>query len=133
MTTMPLEPNTLKTTKVGEQGPTQPIVSIHPSSTCLQRNLRDSATCTTHHRASASLQARLGNPSHTYFHAKQAARSRCVSHADLPPSVLWRSRQTKAHLVLRHKPRNCRSDFEAQITKPKLPVLRPKPGNPPPP
>jgi hypothetical protein len=24
-------------------------------------------------------------------------------------------------------------DFEAQITKPKLPVLRPKPGNPPPP
>jgi hypothetical protein len=36
-------------------------------------------------------------------------------------------------LVLRPKPRNHRSDFEAQITKPKLPVLRRKPGNPPPP
>jgi hypothetical protein len=31
------------------------------------------------------------------------------------------------------KSRNRRSDFEAQITKPELPVLRPKPGNPPPP
>jgi hypothetical protein len=36
-------------------------------------------------------------------------------------------------MVLRPKPRNRRSDFEAQITKLKLPVLRPKPGNPPPP
>jgi hypothetical protein len=32
-------------------------------------------------------------------------------------------------LVLRPKPRNRHDDFEAQITKPKLPVLRPKPGN----
>jgi hypothetical protein len=53
-----------------------------------------------------------------------------VSHADLPPSVLWRNRQTEARLVLRPKPRNRRGDFEAQITKPKLPVLRPKPENP---
>jgi hypothetical protein len=36
-------------------------------------------------------------------------------------------------LVLRPKPRNRRGDFETQITKPKLPVLWPKPGNPPPP
>jgi hypothetical protein len=36
-------------------------------------------------------------------------------------------------LVLRSKPRNRRGDFEAQITKPELPVLRLKPGNPPPP
>jgi hypothetical protein len=36
-------------------------------------------------------------------------------------------------LVLRPKPRNRRGDFEAQITKPELSVLRPKPGNPPPP
>jgi hypothetical protein len=43
---------------------------------------------------------------------------------------LWRNRQTEAHLVLRPKPRNRRGDFEAQITKSKLPVLRPKPGNP---
>jgi hypothetical protein len=46
----------------------------------------------------------------------------------LPPLVLWCNRQTKAHLVLRLKPRNRRGDFEAQITKPKLPVLRPKLG-----
>jgi hypothetical protein len=46
---------------------------------------------------------------------------------------LWRNRQTEAHLVLRPKPRNRRSDFEAQISKSKLPVLRYKPGNPPPP
>jgi hypothetical protein len=46
---------------------------------------------------------------------------------------LWRNRQTEAHLILMHKPRNRRSDFEAQITKPELPVLRSKPENPPPP
>jgi hypothetical protein len=56
-----------------------------------------------------------------------------MSRADLPPSVLWRNRQTEAHLVLRPKPRNHRGDFEAQITKPELSVLRPKPKNPPPP
>jgi hypothetical protein len=36
-------------------------------------------------------------------------------------------------LILGPKPRNHRGDFEAQITKPKLPVLKPKPENPPPP
>jgi hypothetical protein len=46
---------------------------------------------------------------------------------------LWCNRQTEARLVLRLKPRNRRGDFETQITKPNLPILRPKPGNPPPP
>jgi hypothetical protein len=69
----------------------------------------------------------------TCFDAKQAARSRRVARAELPPSVLWRNRQTEAHLVLRPKPRNRRGDFEAQITKQELPVLMPKPGNPTPP
>jgi hypothetical protein len=46
---------------------------------------------------------------------------------------LWHNRQTEAHMVLRPKPRNRHGDFEAQITKPELPVLRPKLGNPPPP
>jgi hypothetical protein len=55
-----------------------------------------------------------------------------VSRADLPLSVLWCNRQTKAHLFLRPKPRNRRGDFEAQITKPELSVLRPKLENPPP-
>jgi hypothetical protein len=111
----------------------QPVVSTGPSSTCLRRNLRNGATCTTRRHASASLQARLENSNQTCFHAKEAARSRRVSRADLPRSVLWRNRQIEAHLVLRLKPRNRRCDFEAQITKPELPVLRPKPGNPPPP
>jgi hypothetical protein len=46
---------------------------------------------------------------------------------------LWHNRQIEAHLVLRPKPRNRPDDFDAQITKPKLPVLRPKLGNPSPP
>jgi hypothetical protein len=56
-----------------------------------------------------------------------------MSRADHHPSVLWRNRQTEACLVLRPKPRNRRGDFEAQISKSELPVLSPKPGNPPPP
>jgi hypothetical protein len=52
---------------------------------------------------------------------------------NLTPSVLWCNRQTEVCLVLRHKSRNRRSDFDAQITKPELPVLRPKSGNSPPP
>jgi alkanesulfonate monooxygenase SsuD/methylene tetrahydromethanopterin reductase-like flavin-dependent oxidoreductase (luciferase family) len=36
-------------------------------------------------------------------------------------------------LVLRSKLRNHHGDFEVQITKPELPVLRPKPRNPLPP
>jgi hypothetical protein len=130
---MPLGPNTLKTIKVGSQDPMQPVASTRPSSTCLRRNLCDGATCTTRRRTSVSLQTRLGNPSQTCFHAKQAARSRRMSRADLPPLVLWCNRQTEACLVLRPKPRNRHGDFEAEITKPELPVLWPKPGNPPPP
>jgi hypothetical protein len=36
-------------------------------------------------------------------------------------------------MVLRLKPRNRCSDFDVKIIKPELPILRPKPGNPPPP
>jgi hypothetical protein len=111
----------------------QSVALTHPSSTCLRRNLYDGATCTTHRHVTANLQARLRNPSQTCFHAKQAARSRCVSRADLPLSVLWCNRQTEAHLVFRPKSKNRRGDFEAQIIKPKLSVLRPKPRNPSPP
>jgi hypothetical protein len=125
---MPLGPNTLKMTKVRVAG-SDAAHRIDPSVFNLpSTQSRNGATCTTHHRASASLQPRLGNPSQTCFHVKQAARSRRVSHADLPPSVLWRNRQTKVCLVLRSKRRNCRGDFQAQITKPELPVLSPKPG-----
>jgi hypothetical protein len=130
---MSLGPNTLKTVKIGKQGLTQSIASTCLSSACLRRNLHDGVTCTTRRRTSTSLQARLGNPSQTFFHAKQAARSQRVSRADLPPSILWRNRQTEACLVLRPKPRNCRGNFKSQITKPELSILRPKAGNPPPP
>jgi hypothetical protein len=56
-----------------------------------------------------------------------------MSRADLAPSILRHNRQTDACMVLRPKPRNRRGDFEAQNTKPELQILRPKPGNPPPP
>jgi hypothetical protein len=46
---------------------------------------------------------------------------------------LWRNQQIEEHLVLKPKPRNHCNDFEAQIIKLKLPVLKPKSGNPPPP
>jgi hypothetical protein len=46
---------------------------------------------------------------------------------------LWRNWQTEARLILRPKPRNHRDDFDAQINKPKLPVLWSKPENPSPP
>jgi hypothetical protein len=108
----------------------QPVTSTHPSSASTPRDLHDDATCTTCRHAFASFEARLRNPSPTCFQAKQAVKSRCVSYTVLLLSVLWGNRQTVARLVLRHKPRNRRGDFEAQITKPKLPVLRPKPGNP---
>jgi hypothetical protein len=45
---------------------------------------------------------------------------------------LWRNQQAEACLILRLKLRNHRGDFESQITKPELLVLRPKPGNLPP-
>jgi hypothetical protein len=41
----------------------------------------------TRRRASASLEARLGNPSPTWFHVKQAARSRRVPLRRLHPPV----------------------------------------------
>jgi hypothetical protein len=64
---------------------------------------------------------------------KQTTRSQRVSHADLSPPILWRNRQTKARLVLRLKPRNRRGNFEVQIIKPELSVLRSKSKNHPPP
>jgi hypothetical protein len=79
---------------------------------------------------SASLEARLGNPSPTCFQAKQAARSRCVSCAVfILPLILWCKWWIKAHLVLRPKRKNRHGDFVCQITKPQLPVFRPKPEN----
>jgi hypothetical protein len=96
----------------------QAVALNHPSSAWTRHNLCDGATCTTRRRASANLEARLGNPSPTNFHMKQDARSRRMSRVDLPTSVLWHNRQTEARLVFRPKLRKRHSDFEAQITKP---------------
>jgi hypothetical protein len=85
--------------------------------------------CTTCCRASASLEARLENSSLTYFTSKQSVRSWHVSHSILHLLILWRNQQTEVCLVLRSKPRNRRSNFEAQITKLELSVLSTKPGN----
>jgi hypothetical protein len=46
---------------------------------------------------------------------------------------LWCNWQTEAHLIFRPKPRNRNGDFDARITTPELPILRPRLGNPPPP
>jgi hypothetical protein len=56
-----------------------------------------------------------------------------VSYADLPLTVLWHNRQTEAPLSFEAQTKKLCSDFETHITKPELPVLSPKPGNPPPP
>jgi hypothetical protein len=117
----------------------QSVASTHPSSTCLQRNICDGATCTTRWRTSSSLQTGLKNSSQTCFHVNQAAKSRRVSRADLTPSVLWRNRQTETHLVLRPKPKNhrhqfwdqtgenCRYRFWGQIGKNRLSGFEAKP------
>jgi hypothetical protein len=91
----------------------QSVASIRLFLTCIRRNLRDGTACTTHRRVSASLQVRLRNPSQTCFHMKQTTRSRRVSHADLPPSVLWYNRQTEVYLILRPKSKNRHGDFDA--------------------
>jgi hypothetical protein len=87
--------------------------------------------CHMHHPSSLHRQfwGKLGNPSPTCFQAKHDTRSRWVSRVVLHSSVLWCNWQTVVHLVLRNKPRNRLGDFEAQITKLELPVLRPKSGN----
>ena len=75
----------------------------------------------------ANFEAKLGNPSATYFAPKQAARCRRVSPHRLHPPIGFEAQTDKPplSLVLRPKPRTRRSDFEAQITKPEPSVLRP--------
>jgi hypothetical protein len=65
----------------------QPVTLTRTFLAYIRRNLHDDAMCTTRRYASVSLQARLGNPSQTCFHAKQTARSRRVSRVDLTLSV----------------------------------------------
>jgi hypothetical protein len=83
------------------------------------RNLEsfDPVTQEPHRGSPATIHTKADNPNSMIWSvkidAKQAARSRRVSRADLALSVLYHNRQTEAHLVLRPKPRNHRSDFEA--------------------
>jgi hypothetical protein len=114
-------------TILGYKGPTQPVTSTHLSLASTRHNLHDDATCTTRCRASTSLEAGLKNHNLTCFHVKQATRLRHMSCVDLHLLSLRRNQQTEVCMVLRTKSRNCRGDFEAQITKLYLPVLRIKP------
>jgi hypothetical protein len=42
-----------------------------------------------------------------------------VCPTPLHPPIVFEAQPTNiTHFVLRHKPRNCHGDFEAQITKP---------------
>jgi hypothetical protein len=62
--------------------------------------------------------------------SKQLDLDACPTPSSSSAHRFWgANRQTIAHLVLWPKPRNCRSDFVGQITKPHLLVLRPNPGN----
>jgi hypothetical protein len=133
-TKMPIRAKKVIIAKEGYFGPTSTASHSMPSnqssSTSLPCDLCDDAMCMTHHCSFANFEAKLGNPSLTRFEARQAARSRRVSHTVLIlPLILWHNQQTIAHLVLRPKPRNHRSDFVGPITKPQLPVLRPRLGN----
>jgi hypothetical protein len=110
-------------------GPTQSIASARPSSSSTRCNLCDDVTCTVHRHASDNFEARLENPRMIFFAPKQAAKSQHVSHTVPFSSVLWCNLQIESRLVLRSKPRNRRGNFEAQITKLKLSVLRPKSKN----
>jgi hypothetical protein len=84
------------------------------------------------HHPLSRLRQSSGQTGKSYPDLLPHEASRWIS-TRVPPSVLWHNRQTESRLVLRPKQRNRRGDFEAQITKPELPVLRPKSGNPPPP
>jgi hypothetical protein len=88
--------------------------------------------CHVHHPPSLLRQfwGKLRNASPTCFTVKQAARSLCMSHIVLLLLDLWCNWKIITRLVLRPKPKNRCGDFEAQITKLKLRVLRPKLRNP---
>jgi hypothetical protein len=126
---MSLRHNTIKTMILGYKGSIYLVASTHLSLASTPRDLHDDVTCTTRSHSSTNLEARLRNSNLTYFHAKQVARSRCVSRVDLLSSVLWRNRQIEVHLVLRLKQKKRHGDFEAQIIKPEIPILRPKSEN----
>jgi hypothetical protein len=105
--------------------------SNRPSFTWLPCNLRDDATCTNRRRSSTSFQAKLENPSPTYFTMKQAAECRRVSSHRLhpfisfeaqtdrpPPTWFWGSNQETVVVILRPKSPNHDLGFEAQRMKP---------------
>jgi hypothetical protein len=107
----------------------QPIASIHLSLTSSSHDLCDDATCTTRHRSFTSFEANwetLAWLASRWNKPLDFDASRAV----LLSSILCRNQQTIARLVLRPKSRIRCGDFETQITKLQLPVLRLKPENP---
>jgi hypothetical protein len=65
--------------------------------------------------------------------APTSLRQFCGATDKSKPTWFWGPNQETITVILRPKPRNHHGDFKPQITKSELPVLSPKPGNPPPP
>jgi hypothetical protein len=126
---MPLRPNRMKTVKQGLQGPTQPTASTRTSSTWLWRNLRNGATYTTRRRASASLEARLGNPSQTFTQSKPLDLDTCPALTH-PPDGFVVQPTTQSMLGFEAKPLTNRQPwFWGSTKKLSPPVLRPNRKN----
>jgi hypothetical protein len=82
--------------------------SNQPSYAALPRDLRDDATCTTHHHSFASFEAKLENPSPSCFPMKQAAGYQCVSSHHLHSLISFEAQTDKPPPL----------GFEAQTKKP---------------
>jgi hypothetical protein len=97
-TRMPMWGNMKATTTKGYLGLTStaphPMLSNWLSFTSLPRDHHDDATCTIHHRSTASFEAKLWNPSPTCFMTKQATGCRHMTSHHLHPLISFEA-QTK--------------------------------------
>jgi hypothetical protein len=73
----------------------QSIASTHSSSALSPRDLCDDATCTVCCRSSSSFDAKLGNPTSTYFTTKQAAKCRHMSSHCFRPLIGFEAQNAK--------------------------------------
>jgi hypothetical protein len=109
----------------------QPVTSTHPSSASSPHDLHDDVMCTIHVTALPAL--RLDWETLAWLTSKRSKPLDLDTCPTLSSSSHWycgATHKTIAHFVLRPKPRNHRANFMGQITKPQLPVLRPKQGKP---
>jgi hypothetical protein len=115
---VPLGPDIRKMAKQGQQGPAQPVASTHPSLTCPRRNLPDGGMYITRHRASTSLEARLGSMHGFVVQPTNRSKPLDLDACPMPASL---------HRFCRQPTNRSPLGFEVQTKKPSSPVLRPKP------